>query len=65
MTYVKPQVQLNNEVSINEVTEWFIVSMALIVAIGGAYAYCLYKGGDFVGEIKLSEFYVKVGCDLP
>ncbi|WP_124727261.1 hypothetical protein [Staphylospora marina] len=65
MTYSKPMVQVEKNLSVHEVTEWFVLSMAVLIAVGGAYVYCLMKGGDFVAEINLGNGYVKVGCDLP
>ncbi|MCS1350024.1 hypothetical protein [Mechercharimyces sp. CAU 1602] len=64
MNYVKPQVQFENEVSATDAVEWTVVAIIAIIAMGGAAAYCTYKGGSFAGGFDWSKFTMNIGCDL-
>jgi hypothetical protein len=43
----------------------FIVSIFLILALGGLSAYCIYKGGYLTYAVKVSSLYFKIACKIP
>lgn len=64
MNYVRPQVQFNEKVQVNEAISWSVVALAAIIAIGGYAAYCTSKGGSFHASISIDEKTVRVGCEM-
>ncbi|MBD1371436.1 hypothetical protein IC620_03585 [Hazenella sp. IB182357] len=62
MNYVKPEVVMNQELSINEAIEWAIVAIVAIVAVGGVAAYCISKGGSFEGGFDWDDQSMLLGC---
>ncbi|WLR43029.1 hypothetical protein LC087_02070 [Bacillus carboniphilus] len=62
MNYVKPTVELNNEMTSNEAIEWAIVAIVAIVVVGGYAAYCTATGANFDSAFNFSDQEVSIGC---